>query len=143
MIKAGGSCAALRDAQQRAHAELLHLLLVEHFAVEALFGRHRSRTSRQRARRQQVRRFVDQVAREILRFRQDPAALAGTFENGIALIHQQRHRCYASLGFFRVRLEVVRFVVAEDGALCRCRDIFRNRESHVESESKVVNGLRS
>ena len=58
--------ASLRHTQQSAHAQLLHLRLVKDRAFQPERCRHLARSFRQFFGNQQVRRFINQVARQIL-----------------------------------------------------------------------------
>src|SRR5205807_1998367 len=68
--------AALGNAQNRAHAKLAHAILIDYFAFKSLLGGHLARSFSQASWRQQIARFVDQAAREILRLTQN-ASLIG------------------------------------------------------------------
>ena len=60
--------AAHGDAEQRAHAELLHAVLIENLAFEALLLGHRPRTRRQHGRSHAIGRLIHQLSRQVLRF---------------------------------------------------------------------------
>ena len=66
----GGSDAALRDAEQRAHLEIGDFLFVEDFDGEASFLGHGFGFFGENSGREFVGRLVDQIAGKILRIRQ-------------------------------------------------------------------------
>ena len=57
-IRNGGLAAALRNAEQSAHSQLLHRVAIEHFALQAVGRRHRSGLFRQNGGRQLVSRLI-------------------------------------------------------------------------------------
>ena len=74
--------AALRDAEQGAHAELAHAVLIEDFAFEAAFRGHFAGAVGEDQRGQNVGGFIGEVAGEILRFGEDLAAEKSLIERG-------------------------------------------------------------
>ena len=66
--------ASLRDRKQRAHFQFRNFLFVQDFDGEARLSRHGCGAVGQHARRQAVGGLVAQLAREVLRFRDDAPA---------------------------------------------------------------------
>ena len=102
------------DAEQGSHAELLHTLAVEHFDVQFEVAGHLLRLLRDDGGRHQVGGLVAEIAREVLRFGQDHAALQSRFKFRQVRGRHQRKR-FQRLGVAR-RLVHGRFVVAQDRA---------------------------
>ena len=73
--------AALRDAQQRAHAQLAHAVLIEHFAIQAKFGGHGAGAVGQDVGGHEIGGFIRQSASEVLRLGEDFAALRRWIES--------------------------------------------------------------
>ncbi len=69
--------AALRDADQRAHFQFGDFSFVKNFDAEADFLGHGFGAGGQHARGEAIRRLVDQIAREILRFGDHAAVIDG------------------------------------------------------------------
>ncbi len=75
--------AAAGDAEQQAHPEPRNLFLVQDFDVKPRLAADGRATFGEHGRRQNVCRLVAQVAREVARFAEHPAALHRRFERGI------------------------------------------------------------
>ena len=65
----------MRHAQQSAHAELAHAILIQNLALQAEFRRHLPGALGQQGGGQDIGGFVGQIAAEVLRFRQDAPAV--------------------------------------------------------------------
>src|SRR6266446_2573274 len=70
---------SLGHTPERAHLELFDLVRTVSFAVQADFRRHFFRTLGHHGWRHAIRRFVDQVAGEVLRLGDDASGLHRTF----------------------------------------------------------------
>ena len=109
--------AALRHADQRAHFQFGDSSFVENLDAEADFLRHGFGVRRENARRELVRRLVDQVAREILRFGDDAAVV----DRGCKVIAETgikaRQRDGLNFAVLFLRAVFVRFEIGGDQAL--------------------------
>ena len=88
--------------------------------LEADFGGHRAGAIRQKRRGHDVGRFVDQLAREILRLAQDLAALEGGAGRIGRDQNKRLERFRVAGGFVAIGLEVAENR-AFDGGFCICR----------------------
>ena len=84
--------ASLRDSEQRTHFQLGDFAIVENFHAQANFLGHRFGLGSKHARRKAVGRFVDEVAREILRFGDHAAALDRLVDSGKRAIFESGKR---------------------------------------------------
>ena len=97
--KLGRLAAAVGDGQQRAHAQFLHVLALEHFDFELVAARERTGLFRQICRRADVRRQVAEVAGEIDAFADRHAFCQRCFQPG-GFFAESEHQ--ALQGFFAV-----------------------------------------
>ena len=102
----------MRDPQQRAHAELAHAVLIQDFAFQTEVRRHLTRTFGQTSRCQQVGRLVGEIAGEVLRLRENPAAIHRRLRAA-----QHGKRRYLLLVFLRISLVTMRLHIAEQCSL--------------------------
>ena len=103
--------ASLRHADERAHFQLGDSALVENFDAEADFLRHGFGALRENARRELVRRLVDQVAGEILRFGDHAAVLDGGLEAVAQAGVKSRERDGLNFALFLFGAVLVRFKI--------------------------------
>ena len=94
--------AALRDTQQRPHAELAHAVLIQNLAFETVFIRHFRSAIGEHCGRENISGFVGQIAGKVLRFAQDAAPIEGGFRGA-----QDGERIDALFVFLRVGLIAV------------------------------------
>ncbi len=101
----------MRDAQQRAHAELAHAVLIQNLALQAEFGRHLLGALGQQGGGEDVGGFVGQIAAEVLRFRQDAPAIHGGLRTT-----QHREGIHLLFVLLRIGLIAIVFQIRQDRA---------------------------
>ncbi len=99
------------DTEERAHAELLHAVFIEDFAIEAELDGHFLGASGEGEGREEVAGFVDQIASEVLGFGDGFAVGHGGGE-----IFRGDEVEGGEVGRLAFRLVNIHFEIAEDGA---------------------------
>ena len=126
--------AADGHAEQRTHAEFLHGIAIQDFALQSEFRRHLSRGIGHGERRQPIGRLVDQVAAEILRFGQNPAALDSGIQTGRIAGHRERLDRFLVVAL----LVAVGLEIAQDGAFDRGRSEVVAGKFGIQGEGDVL-----